>query len=119
MDKQSQDSTDSLPWQEDESEDQSEDYEFPRQVNGEWVLPDSGDWEIRPGASWPTCTRVLMPNGKPFPLAAPGHPITRSLGQVSVFRVPPRITELLTASAPSTDASGPTSPRTSARPTSE
>ena len=119
MDKQSQDSTDCLPWQEDESEDPPADDNLPRQVNGEWVLPDSGDWEIRPGASRPTYTRLLMPNGKPFPVAAPGHPITRSLGQVSVFSVPPRIIELLTASAPSTDASGSTSPRTSVRPTSE
>ena len=115
MDKQSQDSTDSSRWQEDPPADDN----LPRQVNGEWVLPDSGDWEIRPGASRPTYTRLLMPNGKPFPLLAPGHPITRSLGQVSVFSVPPRIIELLTDSARSTDASGPTSPRTSVRPTSE
>ena len=115
MDRQSQDSTDSRRGQ----EDPPADYEFPRQVDGEWVLPASGDWEIRPGASWPTYTRRLMPNGKPFPIAAPGHPITRSLGQVSVFRMPPRITAGPTASAPSTDASGPTSPQTSVRPASE
>ena len=114
MDRQSQGSTDSRRWQ----EDPPADYEFPRQVDGEWVLPASGDWEIREGADWPTYTRRLMSNGMPFPLAAPGHPITRSLGQVSVFRMPPRITAGPTDTAPSAGASGPTSRRTSVRPTS-